>query len=108
VIEFFLKDLYEIESVADGETAIKMAERKKYSAVLMDIDLGAGMTGLEAAKQIKEIPGYNNTPIIAVTALAMKGNREKFLAEGCTHYLAKPFDKKTLIKFLKDILKEGK
>jgi PAS domain S-box-containing protein len=105
VIEFFLKDLYEIDSVADGETGIKMAERKKYSAVLMDIDLGAGMSGLEAAKLIKKIPGYNNIPIVAVTALAMKGNREKFLSEGCTHYLAKPFDKKTLTKFLKDILK---
>jgi len=107
VIEFFLKDLYEIDSVADGESAVKIAGRKKYSAVLMDIDLGAGITGLEAAKQIKEITGYNNTPIVAVTALAMKGNREKFLSEGCTHYLAKPFDKKTLIKFLKDVLKEG-
>jgi PAS domain S-box-containing protein len=105
VIEFFLRDLYEIDSVADGESAIKMAGRKRYSVVLMDIDLGAGMTGLEAAKQIKGIPGYDDTPIVAVTALAMKGNKEKFLSEGCTHYLAKPFDKNTLIKFLKDVLK---
>ena len=107
VIEFFLKDLYEIDTVTEGEAAVKIAGRKRYNAILMDIDLGSGINGLEAARQIKKIPGYANTPIIAVTALAMKGNREKFLSEGCTHYIAKPFDKKTLVKFMKDVLKEG-
>jgi CheY-like chemotaxis protein len=65
------------------------------------------MSGLEAARKIKKIPGYENTPIIAVTALAMRGDREKFLSEGCTHYISKPFKKEDLINTIKEAVSQS-
>jgi CheY-like chemotaxis protein len=70
----------------------------------MDIDLGFGMNGLEATKRIKSLPQYINTPIIAVTAYALIGDKEKFLAEGCTHYIAKPFTKDELQNLVSQVL----
>ena len=71
-----------------------------------EVDLGFGMNGLEVAQKIKKITGYENVPIIAVTAYAMMGDKEKFLAAGCSHYIAKPFDKFALIDLLEDIFKD--
>ncbi len=104
VMKFFLDKLYEIDTVSSGEEALLKATSKKYSAVLMDIDLGTGMSGMEAAKKIKNIPQYKDIPIIAVTALAMRGDREKFLKEGCTHYLSKPFKREELIETIKEAI----
>ncbi len=107
VIKFFLTS-FNVETVLTGEEGIKKAKEKKYTAVLMDIDLGTGMSGLEAARKIKKIPGYENTPIIAVTALAMRGDREKFLTEGCTHYISKPFKKDDLVNIITEAIEKSK
>ena len=103
IIKIYLQEGYEVDTALDGLTAMQMVEKKKYDAVLMDIDLGFGMNGLEVTQKIKEIKSYENVPIIAVTAYAMLGDREKFLAAGCTHYIAKPFDKIALIDLLEEI-----
>jgi len=107
VIKFFLENSFKVDTALTGEEGIKKAERKKYAAVLMDIDLGIGMSGLETARKIKKIPGYENTPIIAVTALAMRGDKEKFLTEGCTHYISKPFKKEVLINLIKEAIEHS-
>jgi CheY-like chemotaxis protein len=70
----------------------------------MDIDLGMGMNGLETANLIKHIRGYKNIPVVAVTAYAMLGDREKFIAAGCTEYLAKPFNRNALIELISRVL----
>ncbi len=101
---FILKKYYTIETAEDGPTAIKLASQNKFSAILMDIGLGYGMNGVEATKQIKKINGYENTPIIAMTAYAMKGDRETFLSQGLTHYISKPFTKDILMDMLQKIL----
>jgi CheY-like chemotaxis protein len=67
----------------------------------MDINLGEGITGLDATQQIKRLNIYKDTPIIAVTAFAMEKDKEEFLKYGCTHYLAKPFEKQDLMNILK-------
>jgi len=72
----------------------------------MDISL-SGINGLDATKLIRQIPGYANTPIIAVTAFAMRGDKERFLQEGCSHYLSKPFTKKTIIELLQKSINES-
>ena len=104
IIKIYLQDRYVVDAAIDGLTALQMAEKKIYHAILMDIDLGFGMNGLEVAQKIKKIKGYENIPIIAVTAYAMLGDREKFLSAGCTHYIAKPFDKFALVELLEEIL----
>ena len=52
--------------------------------------------------------GYENLPIVAVTALAMKGQKELFLSEGCSHYISKPFESKTFVSLIKEIIDNGK
>lgn len=101
----FLNGICNTDSAKDGLTAIKLAATKKYDAILMDINLGPGMNGLEAALEIRKIPGYEETPIIAVTGYTMSGDREKMLLGGCTHYLPKPFDKKGIVNMVREVLK---
>ena len=104
ITRLFLKDVCNVEIAQDGETAIKMARQKKYPAILMDIGLGKNMNGIQATIEIRKIPGYEHTPIGALTAYAMKGDKEEFLGAGCTDYLSKPFEKEELVAWVKKIL----
>jgi two-component system cell cycle response regulator DivK len=69
----------------------------------MDIGLGPGMNGLEVISRIKNLPEYKNVPIVAVTAHAMRGDKEKFLKHGCSNYISKPFLKEELLSLVKSI-----
>ncbi len=107
VTELFLSNQFKIDSCKKAEAAIQMAKQKKYSAILMDINLGKGKSGLDAAKEIKLLREYSNVPIIAFTAFAMSGDKEEFLKAGCTHYLSKPFTKNELIDLIQKALKDS-
>jgi PAS domain S-box-containing protein len=108
VIEYFLADVCNLDTANTGEQALEMTSKKQYSAILMDIDLGRGISGIEATKRIRKLVGYENLPIVAVTALAMKGQKELFLSEGCSHYISKPFESKTFVSLIKEIVYNGK
>lgn len=108
VIKYLLRGVCNLDMVRTGEEALDMVTQKQYSAILMDIDLGRGMSGIDATKRIRKIKGYKDLPIIAVTALAMQGQKEMFLEAGCSHYISKPFDGKTLLKLIKELLPNGK
>ncbi len=103
VINLFLRDYCSVDHSMSASEALEMVKTKKYDAILMDINL-KGMSGLEAVKLIREMDDYKNTPVIAVTAYAMAGDRKKILSGGCSHYLAKPFSKKELVELLETIL----
>ncbi len=103
VIEAYVKKDYDVEVVSRGEDAVKKAYEKQYDAILMDINLGSGINGIEATQQIRKIKGYEKTPIIAVTAFALKGDKEEFIAKGCTHYISKPFTQPQIITLLNEI-----
>ena len=96
----FLKNSFEIDAASDAQEAINKLGSKKYSAVLMDINLGKGLSGLELVKRIKKMQGYKNVPIIAVTAYALREDEKIIMTSGCTHYIAKPFTKKSLIELI--------
>jgi PAS domain S-box-containing protein len=103
VVKVLLKNECFVTDVEDGETAILMAKKQKYDLVLMDINL-RGISGLETVQVLRTIPGYDKTPIVAVTAYAMVGDKEEFIRNGCTHYLSKPFIKESLIKIIREAL----
>ncbi|NQU07176.1 MAG: response regulator [Candidatus Abyssubacteria bacterium] len=81
----------------DGRQAIEAVKKSPPTLILMDIHLPR-MSGLEATRQIKADPDTADIPIIALTAKAMKGDREDILAAGCDEYLSKPIEPQKLIE----------
>ncbi len=105
VITSFLQDNVNVDCVSDGNSAVKVCNSLKYDAVFMDINL-KGIDGVETFKQIRKINNhYAHIPVIAITAYAMLGDKEKFLSFGFTHYISKPFDRNQLQILLKTIFK---
>lgn len=108
VIEIYLKNICSVDYAKDGETAIQLASQKKYNFVLLDINLGKGMSGVDVMKRLKKDFGYDDVPFIAITGYAMFGDKEILLEEGCSYYLSKPFMKKDLTNLVEEILNTGK
>lgn len=103
LIRFFLQGFCKLDIARNAATAMEMVNKKRYSAILMDINLGRGDDGMEAAKAIRELEGYENVPIVAQTAFAMPEDKEEFLFGGCSHYLPKPFSRKALIDLVLEL-----
>jgi len=104
VTEVFLKGICNLTFARSGEEALSAVEKEKFNAILMDINLGTGMSGTEAAGKIKQFDEYKDTPIVAITAFAMQGDRDEFLNAGCTHYISKPFNRISIMRLMKEIL----
>ena len=105
VVKRFLRGAYKIDLALNGKEGLKKAKKKKYDGILMDINLKSKMDGRKAAEKIKEMEGYKDVPIIAITAYAMVGDREKYLQAGFTDYISKPFFKNDLIELLDKTIK---
>jgi two-component system, cell cycle response regulator DivK len=80
-------------SAADAEVGLTLAREGHPELILMDIQL-PGMDGLQATMLLKADPATRDIPVIALTALAMKGDEERIRAAGCDGYIAKPLDYK--------------
>lgn len=101
-----LSKYFQIDLVDNGTEAVEKCKEKDYDLILMDISLKKDMNGLEARKKISELQGYKNTPIVAVTAHTMLGEKEELLKEGFYIYIEKPFKSNELINTILSILKE--
>jgi CheY-like chemotaxis protein len=89
--------------VGDGAQAVARSGVERFDLILMDIEMPV-MNGTEAAAQIRKIPGPNRTtPIVALTAYAMTGDRERFLAAGMQAYVSKPIDSSLLLEVMDDL-----
>lgn len=93
-------DFENIVVVENGAEALKEVKNQKYDLILMDMQMPI-MNGFVATEKIRELPEYNDTPIIALTAFAMKGDREKCIDAGATDYISKPIDSKEFIEKVK-------
>jgi CheY-like chemotaxis protein len=98
-----LSNHYKTDIAMNGYESVKIAKDKTYDIILMDINLGKGIDGLMATKEIRKIKGYEKTPIVALTAYVREGDKEEFLAGGCTHFLGKPFSTKQLLDLIEKI-----
>jgi PAS domain S-box-containing protein len=100
---------YRTECAQDGSTALSMLRRTRYDLVLMDIQLPI-MSGLEAIRIIRSRSDENwnpDIPIIALTAYALRGTRERFLDEGFTDYISKPIDIEKLLLVMGSLMKSS-
>lgn len=104
VLILFLKNLFNIDEARNGQTALEKADNNQYDLILMDVNLGRGLTGIDITRNLKQRLNYANIPIIAITAFAMKGDKEEFLQAGFDHYLAKPFTREELRATIKKYL----
>ena len=93
----------EIVRAEDGLSGVKMAADLKPDLIFMDINL-PDIDGVEATKRIKANPELKQIPVIALTANAMVGDREKYLEAGCDGYLRKPIDRGKLRESLGEYL----
>jgi CheY-like chemotaxis protein len=86
---------HEVTTAIDAESTLAVLARGTPDVILMDLQL-PGVDGLELTRRIKANPDTAGIAIIAVTAYAMKGDREKALDAGCDEYVTKPIDTRAL------------
>jgi CheY-like chemotaxis protein len=98
IMEFQLGKYYLIDIAKDGDEAIELFSKNNYNLILMDINLGAGLNGIEVMKIIRESDKGKNTPVIAITAYANFGNKESFLNAGFDNYILKPYHSDDLLR----------
>jgi len=96
-------DLDVVHSADETMDAVAGAE-VPYDLLLIDINLGSGGSGVDVLRRLREIDAYADTPMIAVTAIAMPGDREKLLTEGFDDYLSKPFEASDLLRIVDQYL----
>ena len=94
---------YEVISAGRGEEGVEMALRELPFLIVMDINL-PGIDGIESTKRIRASEADGDIPIIAITSLAMAGDREKIMASGCNGYIEKPIDPITIVERIHEII----
>ncbi|WKY46203.1 response regulator [Eubacteriaceae bacterium ES2] len=104
VLEILKEGQVVVKTVTNGQLAVDEAEKNKYDIILMDMQMPV-MDGLEATERIRAKVSGATVPIIAMTANAMRGDRERCLQAGMNGYLSKPIDPvqlfETLLKWIK-------
>ena len=101
-----MRNGYEVFMALDGRQAVEMAATEKPDLILMDMSL-PDLDGWEATRRIKAAAGTRAIPVIALTAHAMSGDREKALEAGCDDYDTKPIDLPRLLEKMTAALGRG-
>jgi CheY-like chemotaxis protein len=103
---FLEKNGYTVYCVENGAEVLELLNQQEVDVILMDIQMPV-MDGLEATRLIRQGQGMDRSiPIIALTAYAMRGDRERFLEHGMNDYLSKPVHFKTLFDRIEQLVKE--
>jgi CheY-like chemotaxis protein len=97
---------FEVEMAVDGRQGVDMALAGSYDLILMDMSLPE-IDGWEATRRVREAPQTKTIPIIALTAHAMSGDREKAMAAGCNDYDTKPVELDRLLGKIAALLPKG-
>jgi CheY-like chemotaxis protein len=95
---------FEVLVAPDGRVGVEMARAEKPDLVLMDMNMPE-VDGWEATRQLKADPQMEKTPVIALTAHAMTGDRERAMQAGCTDYHTKPIEFAKLLSQIETILR---
>ncbi|MBA4015809.1 MAG: hybrid sensor histidine kinase/response regulator [Pirellula sp.] len=97
---------HHVDIAATGEEAVAAVVQRQYDVILMDVQMPK-MDGLQATAAIRALPGRERVPIIALTAHAMSGDRQRCLDAGMDHYLPKPLDIRKLLEVVEELTRQG-
>ena len=104
LLQALLSDVYDIDEYEDGPAALAGMAAAAPSLALLDISL-PGMDGSEVLRRLRVTPGLEALPVIALTAHAMSGDRERYLGEGFDDYVTKPIiDEELLLSAIRGLL----
>lgn len=105
LLRLLLKKDFEVTSVSAGEAAVELVSRENISfdIIFMDIDLGPGLSGIQTAMELRNLPSTKKTPIIALTGNNYHDIREECMKVGLNAYIQKPFQKADLLQTISDL-----
>ncbi|MBI3124178.1 MAG: response regulator, partial [Ignavibacteriales bacterium] len=106
VVERYLSNEYSVECVSGAPQFLEKLKEAAFDCILMDINIGREISGIDLINEVKEIRKYSKTPVVAVTAYALKSDEELILSKGFSHYISKPFNKKDILNLLRKIFAE--
>jgi CheY-like chemotaxis protein len=99
LVDLLQAQAYQVLTAADGVEALRLAHEKHPALILMDIQM-PGLSGLEVIRRLRADAAFARTPVIALTALVMPGDRERCLEAGANDYLSKPIDIVRLLQIM--------
>lgn len=105
VVKVLARRGHQVAEAVSGEQALEQAAQARPDLILMDLNL-SGMSGFEATRRLKQDPALRRVPVVALTAYAMVGDRERALECGCDGYLSKPVDVRRLSEQVEAYLKD--
>jgi CheY-like chemotaxis protein len=104
LLQALLTDEYDLDEYEDGPAALEGIPQAVPALILLDVSL-PGMEGPEVLRRLKVMPGLGTIPVIALTAHAMAGDRERLLAQGFDEYVSKPImDEELLFAAIRSLL----
>lgn len=104
LIGVVLHPAYQVTCVPGLDQALDAAARTTFDALLIDINLGRGGCGTDLLRRLRAQPHHAHTPAVALTAYALLGDREAFLAAGFDQYQSKPFTRGQLLDTMEQAL----
>lgn len=106
-LEMFLKRHFDVEICDSEQSFYDHLSKSKFDVILMDISLRGNKNGLELTSELRKMKGYENTPVICLSAHAFKKDRDNALNAGVDVFLTKPVENKVLLNTLLDAV-QGK
>lgn len=105
LLMLYIQDICTGYSALDGRAAIEMARGKVFDLILMDINLGPGLDGIQSMLEIRKLSEYKTVPIIALTGYASIGDRDRLISLGFSGYLPKPVTKEILLGLIDETVR---
>ncbi len=103
----YLEEFGDVTHVYNGEDALSLTSANKYDLIILDINLGKGIDGVETMLQIKKQGNNPNARYLALTAYAMKGDSEEFLEAGFDYYISKPFSRNDFLELVNKLAEKS-
>ncbi len=107
ITKFLLSNICEVDSATSPEETQYKVRQKRYDLIMMDLDLGHGLDGIELSRKIKAMPNYKHTPILALTANNDPIVKAKCRVAGINAYIEKPFLKSDIISTIENLTKNN-